>query len=54
MQGPGVVRSLGPRVEHRRSGLPGIDVCIQGDLKAVIDGEARRVVEITSFGYRDV
>jgi hypothetical protein len=25
-------------------------VCIQGDLKAVIDGEARRVVEITFFG----
>jgi hypothetical protein len=26
MRGPGVVRSLGPRVEYRRSGLPGIGV----------------------------
>jgi hypothetical protein len=25
-------------------------MCIQGDLKAVIDGEARRDLEITFFG----
>jgi hypothetical protein len=27
MRGRGVVRSLGPRVEYRRSGLPGIGAC---------------------------
>ena len=29
-------------------------VCVEGHLKAVIYGEARRVVEITFFAYRDV
>jgi hypothetical protein len=29
-------------------------MCIQGYLKAVIDGEARRVVEITFLAYRDL
>jgi hypothetical protein len=37
-------------VDYDRYGLPDLGVCIQGDLKAVIDGEARRVVEITFFG----
>jgi hypothetical protein len=41
-------------VGYERYGLPDMDVCIQGDLKAVIDGEARRVVETTFFGYRDL
>jgi hypothetical protein len=36
-------------VDYERYGLPDLSVCIQGDLKAVIDGEARRVVEITFF-----
>jgi hypothetical protein len=29
-------------------------VCTQGDLKSVIYGQARRVVETTFFGYRGV
>jgi hypothetical protein len=29
-------------------------VCIQGDLEAVVFGEARQVLETTFFGYRDV
>jgi hypothetical protein len=29
-------------------------VCVQGDLKAVIYGQAGRVVETTFFGHRDV
>jgi hypothetical protein len=29
-------------------------MCIQGDLKAVRYGQARRVLEITFFGYRGV
>jgi hypothetical protein len=52
--GGGVVRNLGPRVDYRRSGLPDIDVCIQADLKAIICGQAGRVLETTFFGYRGV
>jgi hypothetical protein len=29
-------------------------VCVQGVLKAVIYGQARRVLETTFFAYRDV
>jgi hypothetical protein len=29
-------------------------VCIQRDLKAVIFGQARRVLDTTFFGYRDL
>jgi hypothetical protein len=29
-------------------------VCTQGDLKAAIHGQARRVLETTFFAYRDV
>jgi hypothetical protein len=29
-------------------------VCVQGDLKAFIYGQARRVLETTFFGYRGV
>jgi hypothetical protein len=29
-------------------------VYLQGDIKALIYGQARRVVETTFFGYRDV
>ena len=29
-------------------------VCVQGDLEAFIYGQARRVLETTFFGYRDV
>ena len=29
-------------------------VCVQGDLKAAVYGQARRVLETTSFGYRDL
>jgi len=32
-----------------RYGLPDIGVCVQGDLKAVIYGQVRRVVETTYF-----
>jgi hypothetical protein len=47
-------QELRPRVLCERYGLPDIGVCIQGDLKAVIYGRAGRVVETTSFGYRDL
>jgi hypothetical protein len=29
-------------------------MCVQGNLKAVIYGQARRLVETTAFAYRDV
>jgi len=45
----GVVRSYCPRSTTRGTACL-TSVCIQGDLKAVINGEARRVVEITFFG----
>ena len=41
-------------VDYESYGLPDLDMCIQGYLKAVIDGEARRVVEITFLAYRDL
>ena len=41
---------MGPRVDYRRSGLPDIDVCTQGVLKAFIHGQARRVLETTFIG----
>ena len=41
-------------VEYERSGLPDFGVCVQRDLKAVIYGQARRVVQTTFFGYRGV
>jgi hypothetical protein len=37
-------------VDYGRSGLPDFGVCIQGDLKAFIYGQARRVLETTFFG----
>jgi hypothetical protein len=52
-RGRGVIRSLGPRVEYRRSGLPDIGVCTS-DLKPVEYGQARRVLETTFFAYRGV
>jgi len=36
-------------VHYERSGLPDLRVCVQGDLKAVIYGQASRVVETTFF-----
>jgi hypothetical protein len=37
-------------VNYERYGLPDLGVCVQGDLKAVIYGQARRLVETTFFG----
>jgi hypothetical protein len=51
--GRGVVRSLGPRVEYRRYGLPNMDV-YTSDLKTVEYGQARRVLETAFIGFRDV
>jgi hypothetical protein len=51
--GGGVVRSFDPgSVIRGRACLT--SVCVQGDLKAVIHTQARRVVETTFFGYRGV
>jgi hypothetical protein len=47
-------QELQPRVLYERYGLPDIGACVQGDLKAAIYGQARRVLETTFFGYRDV
>ncbi len=52
MRGWGVVRSYDPGSVTRGTACL-TSVCIQGDLKAVIYGQARRFVEITFFGYRD-
>jgi hypothetical protein len=41
-------------VNYERYSLPDIGVRIQAVLKAVIDGEARRVLEITFVGFRDL
>jgi hypothetical protein len=53
MRGPGVVRSLGPG-----SNIEGpaclASVRVQGDLKAFIYGQARRVLETTFFDLRDL
>jgi hypothetical protein len=40
-------------VDYERYDLPDIDV-YTGDLKAAIHGQVRRVLETTSFGYRDL
>jgi hypothetical protein len=53
MQGPGVVRSYDPRSTTRGTACLAW-MCIQGDLKAFIFGQARRVLETTSFAYGDV
>ena len=51
--GGGVVRSFDPgSVTRGKACLT--QVCVQGDLKAVIYGEASRVLETTFFGYRDL
>jgi hypothetical protein len=53
MWGPGVVRSFDPgSVTRGTACLP--SVCVQGDLKAFIYGQVRRVLETTSFGYKGV
>ncbi len=51
--GVGVVRCLRGRLITRGTACLTY-VCVQGYLKAVIDGEARRVLETTFFGYRGV
>ena len=43
-------QELRPPVHYGRYGPPGIDVCIQGALKALIYGQGRRVLETTFFG----
>ena len=52
--GVGVVRCLtgGWSIMRGRACLT--SVCVQGDMKAVIYGQAGRVVETTFFGYRDL
>ena len=51
--GVGVVRCLtGWSIMRGPASLT--SVCVQGDLKAFIYGQARRVLETTFFGYRDV
>jgi hypothetical protein len=47
-------QDLRPLVHDERYGLPDIGVCVQGDLKAVIYGQASRVVQTTFFGYEAV
>jgi hypothetical protein len=51
--GVGVVRSYDPRSTTRGTACL-TWVCLQGDIKASIHGQARSVLETTSFGYRDV
>ena len=47
-----MVRSFDPgAVTRGRACLT--SVCVQGDMKLVINGQARRVVETTFIGYRD-
>ena len=48
MRGQGVVRSFDPGSVTRGTACL-TWVCVQGDLKAVIDGQARRDLETTSF-----
>jgi hypothetical protein len=36
-------------VDYERSDLPDFGVCVQGDLKAVIFGQVRSVLETTFF-----
>jgi hypothetical protein len=49
MRGRGVVRSFDPGSVTRGTACL-TSVCVQGDLKAVIFGQARRVVENTFVG----
>jgi hypothetical protein len=51
--GVGVVRSFDPGSITRGTACL-TSVCLQGDIKALIYGEARRVVGTTFFAYRDV
>jgi hypothetical protein len=51
--GGGVVRSFDPGSVTRGTACL-TSVCIQADLKAVEYGQAGRVLETTSFGYRAV
>ena len=51
--GAGVVRSLGSRVEYRRSGLPDIGVSTRR-FEGLYIWAGRRVLETTYFGLRDV
>jgi hypothetical protein len=41
-------------LHYERYGCADLGECIQGDLKAPIYGQARRVLETTFFGYRGV
>ena len=52
MRGRGI-RSYDPRSTMRGTACL-TSVCVQRDLKVVIDGEARMVVEITFVALRDV
>jgi hypothetical protein len=51
--GVGVVRSFDPGSVTRGTACL-TSVCVQGDIKALIYGQARRVVETTFFGYGGV
>jgi hypothetical protein len=53
-EGLGGGQELRSLVHDGRYGLPDCGMCTQGDLKAIVYGQARRVVEITFFGYRHV
>jgi hypothetical protein len=53
MRGPGVVRSFDPGSVTRGPAIL-TSVGLQGDLKAFIYGQARRVLETTFFGLRDL
>ena len=50
MRGQGVVRSFDPGSVTRGTACL-TSVCAQGDLKAAISGQARRVLETTFFAY---
>ena len=51
--GVGVVRSFDPGSVTRGTACL-TSVCVQGDLKAAIYGQARRVLETTFFAYREL
>jgi hypothetical protein len=50
--GGGVVRSFDPASVTRGTACL-TSVCVQGDMKAFIYGQARRLVETTFLGWRD-
>lgn len=52
MRGRDVRSSWGWSIMRGRACLT--SVCLQGDLKVTIYGQAHRVVETTFFAYRDV